>query len=363
MSALVVLDDRDLPWISDVVDIVERASGQPWRVARDQLERTAVAPSRLAAVIGAIRRLLGGRARQAPLARRARGLVLGVPVFGASDRAARLEIAARTLGVTAQALETLLWSDLPGERAIELAGGRLSELEIAATANVHLIQGALRRAQTVRLELWGDDGSVLRAATSRGLLATASIGPHGETVLEIVGPLAVFHRTSVYGRALGQLVPLLSASARFVLAIHAETRTHTYGVELESPVLLPVAPFDPSGTYLPSQLARALQRLAPALQITRSPAPIAAGSCLVCPDLVIDHGAARWHVEIVGFWTAEYVARKLERYREAGITRVIVCVDEARGCTDEALPDHVVGFTKRVDADQILDRIEVASND
>ena len=34
-----------------------------------------------------------------------------------------------------------------------------------------------------------------------------------ETVLDIVGPLALCHGTSVYGRALGGLVPLLGACA------------------------------------------------------------------------------------------------------------------------------------------------------
>ena len=218
-------------------------------------------------------------------------------------------------------------------------------------ANVHLIQRALYRAQTVHLQMWGDEGSLLRAATSRGLLATASCGIAGETVLELVGPLALFHRTSVYARALGQLVPLLATCDRFELELACETGSATYVATLTSPVLLPFARVDRAGTGPATRLARELVRLAPESRVTVTPPPIAAGSSLVCPDLVLDD---RWYVELVGFWTAEYLVHKLARYRAAGLTRVVLCVDEARGCTIGDLPAGAVGFTRRVDAERVL---------
>jgi predicted nuclease of restriction endonuclease-like RecB superfamily len=354
MTYLATLDDSDLPWIASVIDVIERASGKPWRVALDQLDRSSIAGHELHAVIGAIQQLEGGRARNAPFARRARGMVLGAPVFDGTARTARIETAAQVLGVSAAKLELLLWSDLPRERAIELPSGRPSELEVAATANIELVQRALRKAQTIRIRLWGDDGSVLRAANARGLLSTASVGTAGETVLDIVGPLALCHRTSVYSRALSRLVPLLAAAARFELEIHAETKFSAYTLELGSPVLLPLAPFDRSGTSIASRLARELAAFDPALQVVRSPPPIATGSWLSCPDLAIDVGAVRWYVEIVGFWTAEFLASKLARYREGGITHVVLCIDESRGCADDTVPSDALGFTKHVDAEQVL---------
>ena len=349
---MTMLDTGDLPWISNLVDVIERAAGQPWRVALDELERSPVAANRLAAVTGALRRVLGNHARQAGVARRVRALVLGPPVFDAAARTARIDGVARSLGLAGHELESLMWSDLPHERPVELRRGRPSELELAAIANVQLIQRGLRRAQRVELRMWGDDGGVLRAASSRGLLATARVGDERETVLEIVGPLALFHRTSVYGRALGQLAPLLAACARFELEIHAEA----YTTRIASPVLLPPAPIDRAATYVADKLARSLARLDPALDIVQAPPPIACGTYVVCPDLIV---GTRWHVELVGFWTAEYIATKLARYREAGITDVILCVDETRGCADDTLPAEALGFKKRVDPAKILGRIKV----
>lgn len=355
MSTQSLLDENDLAWVSDALDVVEAAAGEPWRIALERLDDTRRseqprAPVRFAAVVGAIQRLLGGRARNAQQARTARSLVLGVPALTAGERDARIEAAARELEVTRAAVEKLLWSDLPRERPVELPAGRPSELEVAATANVHLLQRTMMRAQSVQLRIWGDAGLLIHAAAARGLLSTLSCGPRGETMLDIVGPLALFHRTGVYGRALASLVPLLAECERFELGLVARAREGTYDVEVTSPVLLPAPParlLAPRRDVL--RLSRDVARTARDAVVTPRPPPIAAGPSLVCPDLIVEHDGRRTYVELVGFWTTEFLARKHALYRDAGIERVVLVVDEARGCTKDQLPATlpVVGYDRR----------------
>jgi predicted nuclease of restriction endonuclease-like RecB superfamily len=332
------LEGRDLPWIRELIDVVVRAEGRPWRIALDELERSPAPAAHLAAVTSAVRKLVGGRAAHARVARDVRAMVLGRPALSAAERDARLDGAARKLGIPPDELEPLLWSDLPRERAIELHDGRPDELTVAAHANVQLVQRALGRAHGIHLRLWGDDGSVLRAALARGLLVTAT-REVDHTALAIAGPLALCHRTAVYGRALGQIVPQLAACERFELAIDAGA----FAIAIASPVLLPVAPADRAGGALARALARDLARIDRTLSIAFAPPPIAAGRVLVCPDLV----AGDMCIELVGFWTAEYLAKKLARYRAAG-AEVVLCVDETRGA--EPLPSGVIGYKRRVDA-------------
>src|SRR5262249_749178 len=134
------------------------------------------APKRFSAVVSAVQRVLGGRARNAPKARAARSLVLGRPTLDPVERDARIAAAAHELEVTAAAVEILLWSDLPRERPVELPRGRPSELEVAATANIHLLQRAMMRAQTITIRAWGDAGHLIHAAAARGLLTTLARG-------------------------------------------------------------------------------------------------------------------------------------------------------------------------------------------
>ena len=380
-----LLGEADLRWIESVVDVVVRCAGQPWRAALEQLDDLQRAsqpttPRRFSAVVGAVQRVLGGRVRNARIARRARGLVLGHPAFSAEDRQSRIDHAALTLGTTAQAIETILWSDLPRERPIELPGGaRPSELEIAAFANVALLQRALRRAQSVQLTMRDDDpGPVVRAAAQRGLLISASVGSrcetiaghagppasrdetiaaHGETTIEIAGPLSLFHGTGVYGRALGELVPLLSELSQWSLAIRVELPLTSYVTHVISPALLPAPPARLAAMpYAIARLLRGLRRLEPRLEVTPAPPALRAGSTLLWPDLVLDDGIQRCFVELVGFWTREYLDRKLAAYRELGLD-VILCVDTTRAAGDGAAPAEVLTYPKTLHADAVLEAV------
>jgi hypothetical protein len=363
-----LLEETDLDWVGEVVDVVSAAAGQPWRVALERLDDTRRseqprAPVRFGAVVNAIQRVLGGRARNAKAARAARSLVLGRPVLTAADREARIAFAAQELAVTCAAVEKLLWSDLPRERPVELPHGRPSELEVAAAANVHLLQRAMMRAQTVKLRVWGNAGLLIHTAAARGLLTTISRGARGETVLDIVGPLGLFHRTAVYGRTLAGLVPLLAGCDRFELELLSRGRDQLYTVEVASPVLLPSVPVRMSlPDYELVRLTKELARVARDITVTSRPPPIVAGASLVCPDAVLEFAGRATYVELIGFWTNEFLQNKLELYRRAGIDDVVFCVDESRGCTKDELPASlpVVPYTKHMTAAarQLAERIK-----
>ncbi|HSD87931.1 MAG TPA: DUF790 family protein [Kofleriaceae bacterium] len=384
-NELNLLEEKDLDWVTRIINIVVLCTGKPWRVALEHIDEARyldrpVAPHRFAAVVGAVQRVVGGRSRHAVLARTCRSLVLGRPVFTTIERGDRIAAAARSLQIPVATVEKMLWADLPRERHIELPRGRPSEIEVAAFANVQLVQRAVRRAHAITMRIWGDAGPLLRGAAIRGLLTTATVGVEAETVIDIVGPLALCHRTAVYGRALATLVPLLAECQRFELTLSAKGHAGTYTVQVTSPALLPVVPSRLGAPpYLASRLARDLRRAAPELSIIEAPPPIATTAGYLCPDLVIEGldgsrspeliiepvaGAASGrdtsatHIEIVGFWTAAYLKRKLAAYAAAG-RRVLLCVDESRGCADEDTPKDVVGFTKRVDATRIIGRIKV----
>jgi predicted nuclease of restriction endonuclease-like RecB superfamily len=64
----------------------------------------------------------------------------------------------------------------------------------------------------------------------------------------------------------------------------------------------------------------------------------------------------------MGFWTPEYVARKLALYRDARVANLILCIDEARNCAEADLPAGalVVRFRRRVDPAAVLPAIGAA---
>ena len=95
----------------------------------------------------------------------------------------------------------------------------------------------------------------------------------------------------------------------------------------------------------------------------REPEPVVAGDALVFPDFALQHRmdpSRRWLLEIVGFWTPSYLARKLASYRAAGLSNLILCIDEERDCADGDLPPgtFVVRFRRRIDVGAVCRLIE-----
>ena len=93
--------------------------------------------------------------------------------------------------------------------------------------------------------------------------------------------------------------------------------------------------------------------------MVREPEPIAADGRLIFPDFALQlrsNPARRWLLEIVGFWTPDYVARTLALYRSARVSNLILCIDEDPNCAEADLPPGalVVRFRRRVDAAAVL---------
>ena len=344
--------DEDLPWIAALLDIVEQSVGAPWRVLVERVEQAplAVHVSHRTAMLQALRRVLGGASERARVARQVRALVLGPPVLGEAEREARLATAAVTLGTTPEDIESLLWIDLAMERPVALPAGRPAEAELAAFANLERIQRCVRRAHDLTLRVWDRANELVRTAQRYGLIA--QVRRDGDaTVLDVIGPLALFHSTMVYGRALGALVPLLADHARFALDVRCEIGGERVPFQVAPPVLLPPAAARRRAPSIAERLARNLAELGHA--VAREPPPIASGEHLLFPDLAIECDGVRWWIEVVGFATQEYLAAKLDRYRRAGIATVILCVDlaSAPGCDFSA---QILSFTRYVDVDELL---------
>jgi len=75
---------------------------------------------------------------------------------------------------------------------------------------------------------------------------------------------------------------------------------------------------------------------------------------LIFPDFLIRHRLdprRQYLIEIVGFWSADYVTRKLDCLRIAGIKNLILAIDEERHCSDSDLPSgaRVIRYRKRID--------------
>jgi predicted nuclease of restriction endonuclease-like RecB superfamily len=378
------LGPQDEPWLRVLVDEMLRFEGRPWR---ELVERMAEPLPCLAPPFKrrAATRVLGRlwhRDRVAPLPpREVRARVFGAAAARAAPAAAVLEETAGAFGVTAEVLSACLFADLPGERRVRAPVPLPTTTDLRLRTNLAVAQAVLMRSSRLTLEFEGRVRPVVRLAKLQGLLCamkapapTASSSPSSATamaaapdlrpVLEISGPFSLFRHTLLYGRSLAAVLPHLAWCARFEL--RATTRLWGRIVELALDSGAPIFPSAPPAAFdsrLEERLARDFARLAVDWDLLREPEPIPADGTLVFPDFLAQHRIhreRRVYIEVVGFWTPEYLEAKLARLRASGLHALVLCVDEERACGEVVVPESwsVVGFRRRVDAAAVLRAVE-----
>ncbi|MCA9491716.1 MAG: DUF790 family protein [Myxococcales bacterium] len=362
------LTPADHPWLRDLLDLAEARVGGTAQELDDALanaEITRAPLRRLRMAKHVLRGLVERRPPERPLEPRAvREVVFGaatdVRSGGSWSREEALRRAGEVLRASVEEVERCLLLDLPGEKRVALSEPLPSPVELAARINLALVQGLLRRARTVRVVAHGNARDLVRHARLQGLLCVAR-RTGGTTTLEFSGPVALFRHTTLYGRAQASLLPRLPWCDRFELAASC-----VLGGAQATLRLGPADPAFPStpprrfDSALEEAFAKELARRHPDWGLVREPEAVEADGVLLFPDFALfrrDRPRERWMVEIVGFWTPEYLRTKLEHLGRAAGEGWIVCVDERLNCGTEGLPDgvSVVPFKRRLKASGVLE--------
>jgi hypothetical protein len=355
--------EADYPWLRSLLDQRERFVGRKRREWSTRLSDGLPfeAPKqKLATALRVLERLSQDRLHSPLPPREVRATLFGEAAI-TSDRTRAIVQAAHRLGVTADVMLEALFADLPEERVVTALAEHSSPAQLALLCNAELIASLLGRALRVRIAASGAVRALVRHAKLVGLLCHATVGAPKDVVeLEISGPYALFRHTRLYARALASLVPRLTWCRSFRLEADC-----VLGVQSVRRLLVssgdPIAPARELAAFdsrAEERFAKAFGKLAPDWDVTREPVAIALGSALIFPDFELRHRGTgeRWLLEIVGYWTADYLRKKLDALREARLERLIVCIDEERRCDEGALAldARIVRFRRKVDARAVL---------
>jgi predicted nuclease of restriction endonuclease-like RecB superfamily len=306
------------------------------------------------------------RARHKP--RQLRELVFQLAAAGPSIPRARVlfEVATR-LGVTPEEVERNLYADVSAEQILKPTRQRITVAELVERYNLSLAQGLLLRAEDLRVTAEGNIKAVIRFAKLQRLLCQVDIPPGGGMRIVLSGPLSLFHRTTKYGRAMAAWLPVLVRTPKWRLRARCviQGRRLTWNASYLDPIGTTHAPLRRFDSLLEERFFRDLQRAAPEeLKVLREADPVQIGSRILCPDFTLvdqRRPGLRVPVEVVGFWTPDYLRAKREAIQSLpDKTRWLLCVDESLAATrDGALSlgcsgAHVFWFRKRIKVDDFL---------
>jgi predicted nuclease of restriction endonuclease-like RecB superfamily len=360
------LDARDVPWLRILIEEIDRFRGRPVRELRQRLREPlpcATPHFKRRAAVAALLRLWRSEPEALVPPEKARECLFCARA-GSASRKEALDAAAATLGVDAAGLERSLFADLPGERLVRAPDVIPSPPEVALRANQLIARSLLFHARRVRIKAEGAVRPLVRQAKLRGLLC--SVTQSGQPVLELSGPFSVFRHTLLYGRALGELVGFLPQCARFELRADCVLRGEEAILDLQTgDPIFPAEAVKPYDSKLEERFARDLRKAAPDWDLLREPEPVPVAGTIIFPDFLLRHRLRpemSFLVEIMGFWSADYVTRKLDLLCRANIANLVLCLDETRNCDAGDLPmaARVVRFRRRIDPMAVLDAAGVS---
>lgn len=363
------LDAGDGPWIAEILEVFDDHMGQPWGQWRDRKRRgwTVSAPQgKRAMALAVLERSARGAKLEGCHPREVRRAVFEAAEATRCEedgRRSALEAAARALDLSAEQVERLLFADAPAERIMELREPLPDLPALIDRVNLALVQGLLRQSVRVELALRGNARAVVRQILLRRLIAVARAEGADGVRIEISGVYDLFRRTTLYGRALASIIPILAWCPRYRLEAELSLQGRAAHLVLTDARRFPSARRPAAyDSKLEERFARDVRKQLPEWELVREPVPIEVDGTLVFPDFELRHRSdpvRRALVEIVGFWTEDYLATKTGRLERAGRSDLILCVDEQRCTTARELAPslRVVPFCKRIDPHLVVEAI------
>jgi predicted nuclease of restriction endonuclease-like RecB superfamily len=361
---------RDEVWIRRLLDeldgLVGCTAGELEVAAKKRLrplcESFGVAWASFQGVLEVIRRHYATRVVAAARPAELR-LALFEQAAACDDRDEAVRRAAEIVGVAPDAVLQSLYADRPIARRLVAPERPPSPCEIVEQYNLELLQGLLLRSEEVRVRARTHVRSVVRFAKLRGLICSCAPDAQG-VELALSGPLSLFRHTTKYGHALAGFFPALASTPGWQLEATCSLRYGKFVLRAgaSDPVARTHALPRDTDSAVERRFAREVRRRAAGWVVERETAAVPAGTRMFFPDFTLTRGSARVLVEIVGYYTPEYLRAKLETLRRASLHNVVVCVDESLACSEEAVEAAaVVRYRRKVDVDAVLRAAEVVS--
>lgn len=358
------LGRQDVPWLHELLREYRRFVGRPEREFSRRIKEPFPGCMPLGPRVMASRTLLRLCRRRPKFATPPRALRAELFTTAAHREKSREEVVRRVAaanGMSPAELESLLFADLARQRPLPPLAEGLEPSRWLLEANLELAQSLLSRSTHIDLSLRGNARRVIRRARLGGLICSVTREDDDATRLDISGPYSLFRRTIVYGRSLAALLPGLVWASRYRLEAEVLLEKRALRLRLESGA--PIFPGDAPKEFDSKVEERFAKDFAAATtsswDLVREPNPVPVADGMIFPDFLIVHRrdpGRRWYLEIVGYWTPEYLRAKLEKLREAEIDALIVCVDDSLNCGEgvDLEGARVVRYRRRVDVREVL---------
>jgi predicted nuclease of restriction endonuclease-like RecB superfamily len=262
------------------------------------------------------------------------------------DREKIFQTVAARLRISSEEVKKLFQKAYEESRAI-LKPPSITPAELVQRYNLALIQTLLFKSLYVKATIPNTPAVVknlVRAVKGLRLMYIAEEKAGGDLEFHFDGPVSALRQTERYGTRLAKLIPYVIAADRWTIeaAVKLNERQYTFKESHDKAPQLPRKPIETEefDSSVEQEFYRQVSRLC---AVEREPEVVVVNGRVYIPDFKI----GGLYVEIVGFWTPDYLRRKYEKLMKVGKPLLILVNEELAMATWKELLPNVVLFKGR----------------
>ncbi|RUM34356.1 MAG: translation initiation factor IF-2 [Archaeoglobus sp.] len=276
-------------------------------------------------------------------------------VTSKSERDRIISYAAKYFNVDPDDVEKAMYAD----REEELIISKVDEIDankLIKMYNLSLLQTALFNSTTMKFEVEGNYKYVFRAIKFLGLMY--DILKAGKmTEVEVIGPASTVKMTKKYGTSMAKLLPYIISAEKWKIDAKILEGDRLYELKVDSSLKHMFPEFKLGDTYdssLEEEFYRRMRNLG--YLVEREPGVIDAGGKAFVPDFAVwrEGWSDKVYIEIAGFWTENYIKRKIEKVKNSGVPLIVVAREEFGDSCDVGSKPEVVLFSKRINYGEVV---------
>lgn len=261
--------------------------------------------------------------------------------------AEKVEEIAATLHMDAQTLRASLYADLKDRQRIHAVDLALTPEALIQRYNTALAQAMVYRATRMVLDIYDNYRLLFKYMKLTGLMHGITPIPAGYRI-DIDGPVSLFTHSERYGCAMANLIPAIIKCRQWRLAakVHVGNEEKIFRLSPRDGLTSHYRD-EPqfNSRYEEALFARFSKSARHKWVIEREGAILSLGDTVMIPDFKFTHPDGRVaHLEIVGFWTPQYLTRKLAKVQKLAVQNLIIAIPAALNCAREAFSGEVIHF-------------------
>ncbi len=263
---------------------------------------------------------------------------------------------AADFGVSKEDIENAMFADLPKEQELKQINVPTPE-ELVRKYNLSFTQTLLFNATEMVFTIGENYQQIFRTINYLGLMYETD-----GTEVRINGPVSLLKNTKKYGNSLAKLIPYIiqsnnwSIEAKIEIERGNEPRIFSFNLNSREKVPLPIYKEEKIefNSEIEEQFYKDLALYASDWEIKREPTFIKAGNYVIIPDYGFYKNGISIFLEVVGFWTPEYMQKKIKKLNQTD-TKIIAAVNQNLKCSRADFPGDVIFYKKHIPIKPVLD--------